>query len=218
MAKNVSQNVKKRNWTIVVYPESLPENWKDILRESGLQVGISPLHDKDVNPDGSIKKPHYHLILIYSGPTSYNVVLALTKKLNAPIPKALEAVRGMYRYFTHKDNPEKYQYDEKDIECLNGFDILDFVELTKSEVLKIKKSLQLLIRQLDLHEYSEFMDYCLENLTDMEYDVASSHTYFFDKYLSSRRYSIPQKNSDSSDVQDLVKECIESQERGTGGN
>ena len=70
MAKNVSQNVKKRNWTIVVYPESLPENWKDILRESGLQVGISPLHDKDVNPDGSIKKPHYHLILIYSGPTS----------------------------------------------------------------------------------------------------------------------------------------------------
>lgn len=208
MSESVTQKTKKRNWTIVCYPESLPKDWKDSLRESGLQVAISPLHDKDLNPDGTEKKPHYHLILIYSGPTSYNVVLALTKKLNAPIPKALEAVRGMYRYFTHKDNPEKYQYDEKDIECLNGFDILDFVELTKSEILKTKKSLQLLIRQKDFHEYAKFMDYCLENLSDTEYNVASNHTYFFDKYLTSRRHSEPGTKTNQEEVEKLVDQAM----------
>lgn len=207
MSESVTQKTKKRNWAFVIYPESLPENWLEILMQSGLPCAISPLHDKDVNPDGTQKKPHYHVIAIYGSPTTFNNVKNLTDRLNAPIPIALDQVRGMYRYLTHKDNPEKYQYDEKDIECLNGFDILDFVELTKSEVLKIKKSLQLLIRQLDLHEYSEFMDYCLENLTDTEYDVASSHTYFFDKYLTSRRYSEPAK-SKQGEVEKLVDQAM----------
>ena len=55
MSESVTQKTKKRNWTIVCYPESLPKDWKDILRESGLQVAISPLHDKDLNPDGTEK-------------------------------------------------------------------------------------------------------------------------------------------------------------------
>lgn len=206
---NIAQKTKKRNWTAVCYPESLPENWLDILRQTGLQIAISPLHDKDVEADGETpKKPHYHLILIYGGPTSFNVVEKVTKALNAPIPKALEAVRGMYRYFTHKDNPEKYQYDEKDIRCLNGFSIMDFVELTKSEVTKIKKSLQQLIREKDFHEYSTFVDYVLDELSDEEYEVASNHTYFFDKYLSSRRWK--PKSQDNADIAALAAKAGES--------
>ena len=56
---------KKRNWACVVYPESLPADWLDILQKTGLQIVISPLHNKDKNPDGTVKKPHYHIILIY---------------------------------------------------------------------------------------------------------------------------------------------------------
>lgn len=182
------QTSKKRNWACVVYPESLPENWLEILRLSGLQVAISPLHDKDTEADGiTPKKPHYHVILIYSGPTSFNVVKNLTDELNAPIPVALEAVRGYYRYLTHKDNPEKYQYDEKEIRCLNGFSILDFVELTKTEVLKIKKSLIDLIKQKKITEYAVFVDYVMEELSESELDVATGHTFFFDKYITSCR-------------------------------
>lgn len=178
---------KKRNWAFVAYPESLPKNWQEILTQTGLPIAISPLHDKDENPDGTKKKPHYHIILIYSGPTSFSVVQTLTQKLNAPAPIPLEAVRGYYRYLTHKDNPEKKQYDEKDIKTLNDFAILDFVEIKKSEVIKIKKDLQILILKECFVEYADFMDFVLTELTDAEYDVASSHTYFFDKYICSRR-------------------------------
>ena len=126
--------LKKRNWAFVVYPESAPSDWIEQLQQRGVVGAISPLHDKDLNATGEPKKAHWHVIVTYEGPTAQSVVERLTELLNAPKPIPLEQVRGYYRYLTHKDNPEKFQYDEKDIQTLNGFDIRDFVEMTKSEV------------------------------------------------------------------------------------
>ena len=108
----MAKNVKKRYWAFVLYPESAPEEWRQILTETGLECAISPLHDKDINPDGTPKKAHYHVILCYAGPTTYNCVKTLTESLNQPVPQPIEQVKGYYRYFSHKDNPEKYQYSE----------------------------------------------------------------------------------------------------------
>lgn len=182
------KSIKKRNWAFVLYPDSAPSNWRDALKTSGLPCAVSPLHDKDMNEDGSKKKPHYHVILIYGSPTTFSNVSNLTvSQLKGTIPQPLEQVRGYYRYLTHLDNPEKYQYSPDDILCLNGFDIRDFVEISKSEVLTIKRRLQALIREQNFVEYSDFMDYIDENGTQDEYDVACNNTLFFDRYLSSRR-------------------------------
>ena len=189
----MAKNVKKRNWAFVLYPESAPENWRDILQETGLQCCVSPLHDKDVNPDGEFKKEHYHIIACYSGPTSYNVVKSLTDSLNCPIPQALEQIKGYYRYLTHKDNPEKYQYDEKEITTINGFSIADFVELTRSEIDKIKIELHRLIIEKDIIEYNDLMQFLLDNEMFDKYSVASNNTIFFNYLLRSRRHSVPKK-------------------------
>lgn len=183
----MAKNVKKRNWAMVLYPESAPNDWREILTQTGLQCAVSPLHDKDLNPTGEPKKAHYHIIMCYSGPTSFNVVKALCDDLKQPIPQALEQVRGYYRYLTHKDNPEKYQYSEEEITTVNGFNISDYVDLTKSEVTEIKKRLQMLIRNMNFIEYSDFMDYLQDNDLSVEYDIASNNTYFFEKYITSRR-------------------------------
>ena len=181
------KSTKKRNWAFVLYPESAPENWREVLQKSGLQCAISPLHDKDLDPTGKPKKAHYHIILAYSGPTSFNVVKGLCDSLNQPIPQPLEQIRGYYRYLTHKDNPEKAQYNDVDITTINGFNISDYVEMTKSEVIIIKKQLQQLIREADILEYSDFCDFLLDNEMNTEYEVATNNTYFFDKYIASRR-------------------------------
>lgn len=183
------KNVKKRNWAFVLYPESAPVDWKDQLQKSGLQCCVSPLHDKDINPTGEEKKAHYHVIIVYEGPTTYNNVKSLTDSLNSPIPQPLEQVRGYYRYLTHKDNPEKYQYDEKDIIAINGFNILNLCELSKAEILAIKKEIQRIIRTLEFTEYSQLMDYLLDNDMANYYEVASNNTLFFDRYLGSCRYN-----------------------------
>lgn len=194
---------KKRNWACVVYPESLPKDWLEILRKTGLKIAISPLHDKDFEADGqTIKKSHYHVILVYSGPTSFAVVKGLTNILHAPNPIPLEAVRGYHRYFTHKDNPEKYQYDEKDIQYLNGFSIIDFEALTKGEVLDITFNMVALIREKNFLEYADFVEYAQDNLTREEFLTVTNHTIFFRGYISSRRHRKTKPN-----VSDIAKQA-----------
>ena len=188
-------DTKKRTWAFVLYPESAPQDWREQLKISGLVAAVSPLHDKDINPTGEPKKAHYHIILVYSGPTTYNAVSKFTASLNSTIPQALESVRGMYRYFSHKDNPEKYQYDESEISCINGFNIADLVELTRSEVNEIKTNILKLIREADIIEYADLVDMLVDNQMLAEYDVAINNTFFFNSYIASRRHSyITQSN------------------------
>lgn len=182
-------NVKKRNWVFVLYPDSAPENWLEILQQSGLQCAISPLHDKDIEPTGEVKKPHWHVIACYQGPTSYNVVSKLSHEtLHGTFPKVLEQVRGYYRYLTHKDNPEKAQYSEDDITTVNGFNILDFSELTRSEILHIKLRIHEIIIQEDITEYDDLMLFLKNHEMYAEYDTASSNTMFFNSLLKSRAF------------------------------
>jgi hypothetical protein len=43
------KDIKKRLWTIVLYPESAPEDWREIIKQSGIVFAVSPLHDRDIN-------------------------------------------------------------------------------------------------------------------------------------------------------------------------
>ena len=187
------KNVKKRNWAFVLYPESAPADWREQLTKSGIQAAVSPLHDRDLNADGEAKKPHYHVILVYGNPTTYNNVKAFTNgKLGQTVPQPLEQVRGYYRYLTHADNPEKAQYSAAEIETINGFDIRDFVEMTKSEVTRYKRELLAFIRDNDLMEYADLLDVLLDGgeATADLLEVASNHTLMLTKYIASRRYKV----------------------------
>lgn len=179
--------MKKRYWAFVLYPESAPENWREILQQTGLSICVSPLHDKDINPTGEPKKAHYHIILCYSGPTTFKCVKTITDSLNQPIPIALEQVRGYFRYLTHKDNPEKYQYDEKEITTINDFDIDNYNDLSVSQINAIKIELQKIIRDNDIFEYCDLLDFLLDNDLLSYLDVAQNHTILFNTYITSLR-------------------------------
>lgn len=178
---------KKRYWAFVLYPESAPDNWKEILQQTGLSCCVSPLHDKDIDPTLKPKKPHYHIILCYSGPTTFNTVKSITDRLNQPIPIPLEQVRGYFRYLTHKDNPEKYQYDEKDIITINDFDISNYNDLTVSQIKTILIEVQKIIRDNKITEYCDLLDILLENELYNYLDVAMNHTILFNTYICSLR-------------------------------
>jgi len=191
--KATTKSVKKRNWAFVLYPESAPEDWREQLQATGLPIAISPLHDRDLDPTGEAKKAHYHVILCFSGPTTYNSVKAITDGLSQPIPQPVESVRGYYRYLTHKDNPDKAQYSDKDIQHLNGFNILDFTELTRNEVFQIKRTILSIIRELNLTEYSDLIFYLEDAGLYAEMEVATNHTIFFDAVLRSCRYKAAER-------------------------
>ena len=92
----MKKSIKKRNWCFIVYPTkeqldkldscnydgsdgygSAPDDWIEILKKSGVEFAVSPLHDKDLLEDnsGKTKKPHYHVIVCYGNTTTFNNVV-----------------------------------------------------------------------------------------------------------------------------------------------
>lgn len=184
-----NKNSKSRNWTFLVYPESAPADWLERLKQRGMVGAISPLHDKDQLEDGSgPKKAHYHVMLVYPGPQTYKAVKALTDELNQPRPFTVLSLDGMYAYLTHKNNPEKYQYNPKEIETFGGFEIHDHVKLSRSELRQIRLAVRKYIIDHDVHEYWELLiKLTRDGLLDEE-DYASNHTLELTNCLKSRRF------------------------------
>ena len=67
----VKKEQRTRNFATVVYPESAPSDWIDKLDQLHVAALISPLHNKDTNPSGEPKKPHYHVLLMFEGVKDY---------------------------------------------------------------------------------------------------------------------------------------------------
>lgn len=180
---------KERYYTFIMYTDSRPENWKEILQQTGLQFAISPYHDRDINPDGTKKKPHYHVLMIFNGPSTLKNANKISSSINGTICQPVKSTTGIIRYFSHKDNPEKAQYDEKDITTINGLDIKDINGLTNSQIEVIRRELIKLIRNLEIKEYKDLINYLLDNELYEWLEIAAKNTIFFKAYINSERYS-----------------------------
>lgn len=71
-------------------------------------------HDKDYNEDGSSKKAHYHVLICMRKAVNINTIASLFMIAPNLIDTIGDAVSS-YRYLTHLDNPEKYQYTSQNI-------------------------------------------------------------------------------------------------------
>lgn len=181
-----SDVVKSRYWVFITYPESLPDDWQSILQQPGCPVAVSPLHNMDVDPTGELKKPHYHNLICYAGPTTFKNVKRLTDKLNAPIPQYVSNVKGAYLYLIHRNNPEKFQYSESDILCLNGFVPSDYISLTSSEEDELYSSIEDFIIHKGIFEYWDLVFLLrMEGLADY-LSFVRRHTMYFNALLRSR--------------------------------
>ena len=65
---------------------------------------------------------------------------------------------------------------------------MDFMDLTKSEVLHIKLRIHDFIEEYDITEYNDLMVMLKVNEMLAEYDIASTNTMFFNSLLKSRKF------------------------------
>lgn len=160
-----------------------PDDWTEQLQNTGLPFVVSPIHDKDVNPDNTKKKPHWHVIISWGNTTTYRSARTIAETiLRCPKPQLLKSVEGMYRYLTHADNPEKHQYTEKP-KCYGGWTR----PLDSSAIVEIKREIRKLLYLEDCTEYGELVAVCEQRGTEY-FDVVSSHTFFFDTLCRSFRH------------------------------
>lgn len=184
-----TKDKRVRNWTFCIYPDSAPENWRNILDNLHIPIAVSPLHDSDVNGDDTEKKPHWHVILAYDSKKSYAQVMEDVKVLNGT--KRIQPVRNMrsmVRYLVHLDNPEKAQYNISEIQCFGGFDVEDFLHATSSDKYKYIREMQAWVIQAKCRGISELMDYAAtERFEDWFPLLCDSCTYVMTSYINSKK-------------------------------
>ena len=180
-------DVRARAWTFILYPESAPENWREILDEQRLCWACSPLHDRDVNATGEPKKAHFHILLSFSGKKSYTQILAICKALHAPIPQVCHEQKALIRYFTHRDNPEKAQYDTKDIETHGGFDIEEYLKPTASECMRMQDEMIEWCYENNVTEFWVLKIYAMREHPDWSAELSRS-CFQVTQFLKSRRH------------------------------
>lgn len=187
---------KGRDWTFIVYPESAPKNWRTVLDETHIRWIESPLHDKDVNADGEVKKAHWHILLSFDGPVTVKAVNKIIGPLNTPEPRKVGSGRGLVRYMIHLDNPEKYQYPVEEIIGHNGVDVADYFKMTATDSLTVMKDMINYIYENKVDNYADFLMTCIEYSDDW-FDVAVNHnTLALNKMLD----AMWQKNKASNEI------------------
>lgn len=185
---SLSKDCRGRNFASVVYPESAPENWRELLAEQFIPAFISPLHDVDINPGGEFKKAHYHVILMFEGKKSFDQVRSVLDLIGGVGCENIQSIRGYARYLCHLDNPEKAQYNPDDIVSLCGADYTSVIGLVTDKY-KAIRDIILFCKDNDICSYSDLLEYAMEERTDWFRVLCDSGTYVIKEYLISRSWT-----------------------------
>lgn len=200
MAKDTART---RNWTFIVYPESAPENWRQILDDLHLEWVESPLHNLDLNATGEKKKDHFHILILFNGNKTYQQVIEMIQPLNATIPQQCHNAKSLVRYMAHLDNPEKYQYSPGDIISHGGVEIADLLKPTASEKYTIVKEMIQYVKDNRVTEFQDLVDYAMVHRSDDWFPViCDGSTFVLNSYLKSARHRRTYVDSNTGEIVD----------------
>lgn len=203
-------------WTFLLYKDSMPENYLDILERMRTPYALSPWHDKDVNKEtGEFKKPHKHGVLFFDSLKSYSQVSELlTENLNTPAHiEIVMSPSGLYNYFTHADNPEKTRYDVNDIECGCGFDREKFI-LENDHEFFLAQALDV-IDTMGFVEFGSLVSYARAHDPNL-LRLIMNKSYFFSRLIDSKRYSNYEKQYKELEKNKLLPRLKKTQKERNG--
>lgn len=213
MGKTETQG-KSRYWTLLMYPDDLPTNWVDILGETfdNGEIAISPIHDMDINKDGTHQKAHHHVVVIFKSQKTLSSISKHLAKVFGSIGKSIKGVatpqmvrqkKGILMYLTHdteeakKDN--KFIYKKEDIIYLNGFNYDDHI-LSDEDKEAIERGERIhhinividIIRKHNLYEYCELINHLRSNPDEHdikeEYVTVAYNSRAIERYITSYRH------------------------------
>lgn len=197
----IDYNTKARNWTAILYPENLIDNWQDNIARI-LQIPFCYIvHDKDLDQGGFLRKTHIHIIYSFPNTTTYkhalNTVLALGDPLKpSPVPnnviEAVKNMRFMYDYLIH-DTPDckkalKHLYKPDERICGNSFDIGFLEQISQTDKELFLDELTRVVLLNDLTNFADLVKFVLVNYDAKYFSILRSNAGYFDKLIRGNYY------------------------------
>lgn len=200
--EDVFEDGRQRAWWFILYPESMNPNTFSILSDKGIQAAVSPLHDSDYWPDGTKKKPHFHVIIYVPGKAKRANLDGLMKVLGGVMLEPIANIVGACRYLAHLDiQPDKVEadrgkvrYSVEDIVTFNGFDVMTYIKATATQISRALKELYVIIEERDITAYWTFIKYIYSERPEYEFVMANPHVCRQVEDAIKSRYAINHKN------------------------
>lgn len=175
---------RARNFVSIGYPESLNKDWRLILSEACVPCVVSPLHDKDINPDGEQKKPHYHIMLMFDSMKTQEQAQEVFDSIGAIKCQVVKNTRSQARYFCHLDNPEKFQYNILDCSQYGAADYQALIDSPSDKFSCIAEMMDYCDSN-DIHSFAELARYARDNENTWFRCLCTNGSLFMKEYLKS---------------------------------
>lgn len=189
--KKSSGKGRTRNYASVVYPESAPDNWQEILSDLKVPAFVSPLHDKDLNATGEEKKAHYHVMLVFEGVKTLEQAREIFQQIGGVGCEAVQSLRGYARYLCHLDNPDKAQYPVEAVKAFCGADYIGAIGLVTDKYKAISEMIDFCV-ETNLTSYSSLLIYCRQERYDWFRVLCDNGTVVMKEFLKSLDWTIKQ--------------------------
>lgn len=178
---------RTRNYACVVYADSAPDNWRDILADMHIPLFISPYHDQDLRPDGTPKKPHWHVQFMFDSVKSTSQVEKIIASFNGVGCEVINSCRAYARYLCHLDEHDKHLYPTSDVISLGGANYYDIIG-TMSDKISCIRQMKNYIKENNVFYFCDLFDYAEES-NSMWFDaLVNGCSYIMEKYIKSFTY------------------------------
>lgn len=154
-------NKRVRNIELILWSKEELDRCIDIVETEYIDYAYI-LHDKDIDDEGKIKKPHYHFRVFAVYQRTITAWATFFKVMPNDI-QILENKRRSIRYLIHMDSPKKYQYSLLDV-VTNIVDIDYYFNEDKSSEDTQLQNIFGYISAIQTYIYfREIKDYVLQN-------------------------------------------------------
>lgn len=187
MAAKSKAEARSLYYAFILYPESAPSNWTEILESYHVQMLISPEHHpggapEPGEPEGVEKKVHRHVMILYGSTKSSKQAAEIAESVNGTLPFPVHSKEGYARYLCHLDNRDKEQFpDLAGVVELSGAVYRDNIGSPYNRATVIREMIEY-IKINGLFSFSEFLDWCSENNDTWYRSLINDSTYVIKEY------------------------------------
>ena len=188
--------IRTRNWTGILYPDSAPDNWREIIKnEIIVPIYVSPLHHgwtgSELDED---KKDHYHVVIAFDGPKTKEQAVEILSMFGVVMVKKVESMRGICRYLCHLDDPDKEQFGENYLSKITVYhtsidEYFTICEMSEDRLDCISQMLDFIDEQ-NIVSFYELLTYAKYNNRSWFKSLSTNSAYVISCALKSRRYDI----------------------------